>query len=174
MTASTSGERITELNAQITAYGNEGAAASDLKTKVDCADNAIQALEERERPLACQRNDFQMTGNANSGDRRAGGRWAKRVQLGPLEMPQAVHVLLTAAAARRNMLPEDLALGLIGAVLTRGNIEEMLNKWNGYIHAGERVVPRDQYRTTNNNGDPVRPQDPFRGASEIEAQASEE
>jgi hypothetical protein len=113
----------------------------------------------------------QMPGNENSGDRT--GARAKRVPL-TLEFPAKVLKYLTDAAARRNMFPEDLALGLVGAVLTRGNIDDMMNKWCGYLHAGKHVVPRDGSRTYNNNGEPVRAQDPFRGASEIEAQASEE
>jgi hypothetical protein len=115
-----------------------------------------------------------MTGNANSGDNRTGGRWGDR-RTTPLTLAVPANVLkyLNAAAARRDMLPEDLALGLVGAVLTRGNIDEMLNKWHGYIFAGERPVPRDQYRTTNNSGEPVRAQDPYRGASEQTAEAGE-
>jgi hypothetical protein len=110
-----------------------------------------------------------MVGTSNSGDR--GERW-KRVPL-TLDVPPIVLKYLTDAATRRNMLPQDLALGLVGAVLTRGNIDEMMNKWYGYIHAGERVIPRDQYRTHNNSGQPVRAQDPYRGVSEISAQAGE-
>jgi hypothetical protein len=99
-----------------------------------------------------------MPGNENSGDRTR-----ERVKRVPLTLEFLPNVLkyLEAAAARRNMLPEDLAVGLVGAVLTRGNIDEMMNRWHGYTHAGERVfVHRDQYRSRN-SGEPVRAQDPY-------------
>ena len=83
-----------------------------------------------------------------------------------LDVPADVHKMLTDAARRRDMLPEDLATGLVGAVLTRGNIEEMLNKWNGYLMAGHRVRGIDDKGRSDK-------QKPIRGASEQPAQAGE-
>lgn len=45
--ASTTAQRIVELNGFLTAYNSEAAASSDLKVKVDAGDNAVKALEER-------------------------------------------------------------------------------------------------------------------------------
>jgi len=72
-----------------------------------------------------------MTGNSNSGHRSGDGLclWrGKKIPLA-LEMPAAVFKLLQAAAARRDMDMADLAVGLIGATVCRGNIEFMLNQF---------------------------------------------
>jgi hypothetical protein len=109
------------------------------------------------------------TGNANSG--QFGSRVLKRTPL-TLAIPVAVHKFLVDAARRRKMKPEDLAVGLIGAVLTRGNVEEMMGRWGGYIDAGQRPFHHGPYAKHEKPNQVEQTKD--RGTSENSAQAAEE
>jgi hypothetical protein len=93
-----------------------------------------------------------MVGNSNSGSKPGWGRHGGERVLLTLDVPNSIHKLLTDAARRRDMPIEDLAVGLIGAAVARGNIEDMMNKWNGYLFAGHRVRENDPY--TSRRGKP--------------------
>jgi hypothetical protein len=73
-----------------------------------------------------------------------------------IKLPAPVYDALVAAAKRReNMPPAALAVGLLGAALMRGNLDEMLNRWCGYNLAisARTQSQRTPKRTTENPGE---------------------
>ena len=74
--------------------------------------------------------------------------------------------LLDAAARRRKMEAAEMAAGLIGAAVTRGNLEMMMSQWQGYA-LSRQVVRRQPHRPQHNAPKQNR------GTAEISAQAEE-
>jgi hypothetical protein len=73
-----------------------------------------------------------------------------------LSVPENVHRMLDGAALRRGLPIEDLAAGLLGAVMCKCSVDELMQKFDGWAYAGHPLrdyeLQKPRYKRKRKDG----------------------